>query len=597
MTPDLENIRKALQCGQPGCACGRPGGLVHCPGHEDSKPSLSVTEKNGKLLVYDHGGCDSAQVIKAFKALNLWPSSNGNGRPKFNIIKTYDYQDPTGKMVYQVCRMDPKDFRQRRPDGKGGWIWNIAGVDRVPYRLPELLKAETVYIVEGEKDVDRLRTLGFTATCNPGGAGKWRTEFRRFFQGKRVVVFPDNDDPGRGHAQNVARNLYGLAVVVRVVELPGLPEKGDVSDWLKAGGTADQLKELADAAPEWKPQEAQEAPDQDYDRLEREAIQNEAPKRLMTARELLSRTYSKVLEIIDKGILPAGGGMLIAGESGEGKSLIRTELAIHLIMGWPLWGLEIPTARKILIIQFENTESTEQYRLKKMLYGLGITDFPADNLLFSDRTLRYDLGKTEDWTAALDLVKESNAEVIIWDPLTSLHSVNENDNVQMRKILDSITEINRKANVTSIVLHHFGKPVEGMNNSHRTRGASSIRDWADTLITLNKKPHEHKILRKLDFVKVRNGPELKPILLERDECFLHHITEEDVMCSPEQVKAILTALGGQVDGQGKLLEAIIEAVNCTERSAVSYIKIAVDRGFIRAEINPRNKRMKRYVVS
>jgi hypothetical protein len=196
-----------------------------------------------------------------------------------------------------------------------------------------------------------------------------------------------------------------------------------------------------------------------------------------------------------------------------------------------------------------------------------------------------------------EIVQESRAEVVIYDPFTSMHSVNENDNVQVRKILDNITTINRETDTTAILIHHFGKPTEHSVTAHRTRGASSIRDWADTLLAVTRKKHEHKTLRLLEFIKVRNGMEPKPILLERDENFLHHVTEEDVLCSPEQTKAILKAMGGQVDGQGKLIEAIMEAVSCTERSAVSYIKIAVDRGFIRTETNPQNKRMKRYVVS
>lgn len=317
--------------------------------------------------------------------------------------------------------------------------------------------------------------------------------------------------------------------------------------------------------------------------------------RVISAKAMLGRTYVKGQEIISKGVLPRGGGLIIAGESGDGKSLLRTELAIHLAMGWEIWGLEIPTARRVFIFTFENPESTEAYRLKKMIEGLQITAFPDDRLSFSDPTIRLDLGTRRDQTAALDIVRESGADVVIYDPLTSLHTVNENDNVQIRKVLDTITEINRKTGTTAIVIHHFGKPQEGLTTAHRTRGASSIKDWADTLIAVSRKKHEHKTLRLLEFIKVRNGPEPKPVLVERDEFFLHTVTQEDVLCPPERVKAILEALGGRVEGQDRLIEAIMEATNCGDRSAREFINLAIERQTIKAERHPTDGRKKVYV--
>ena len=173
------------------------------------------------------------------------------------IVNTYDYRDESGILLFQVVRYEPKAFRQRRPDGKGGWIWNLDGVRRVPYRLPELLRSsmqDWVFIVEGEKDVDRLCELGFTATTNPGGACKWLAEYNRFFAGRLVVVLPDNDDAGKKHGEQVVCSLYGTAAQVRLIKLPGLPEKGDVSDWLDIkGNTAAKLLELIDRTEKYTP--------------------------------------------------------------------------------------------------------------------------------------------------------------------------------------------------------------------------------------------------------------------------------------------------------------------------------------------------------
>ena len=190
------------------------------------------------------------------------------GTTSRQIAATYDYCDERGELLFQVVRFNPKDFRQRRPNGNGGWIWTVKGTRQVLYRLPELIAASPdarVYIPEGEKDVDNLANLGLVATCNPGGAAKlrtngkpgrskWQPEFNPFFHARDVVFLPHNDDPGRDHARAAAANLFSIAVRVRILELPGLKSKGDVSDWVDAGGTREELERLAADAPDFKPQ-------------------------------------------------------------------------------------------------------------------------------------------------------------------------------------------------------------------------------------------------------------------------------------------------------------------------------------------------------
>ena len=186
-------------------------------------------------------------------AANSKPATT-NVKPR--IVATYDYRDEKGRLLYQVVRYDPKDFRQRRPKADGGWDWSVKGMRLVPYRLPELLAAPaggTVVIVEGEKDVDRLAKLGIVATTNSGGAGKWRPEYAEQVRGRVAGVLPDNDSPGHKHARQVAASAYGIARSVKIVILPGLPEKGDVSDWLDQGHSEAELLELVAATPEWTP--------------------------------------------------------------------------------------------------------------------------------------------------------------------------------------------------------------------------------------------------------------------------------------------------------------------------------------------------------
>ena len=181
------------------------------------------------------------------------PGSENVENAKRKLVAEYGYLDETGRLLFQVVRYAPKDFRQRRPESNGGWSWSVKGMRVVPYRLPELLAepARPVVIVEGEKDADNLAKIGVLATCNAGGAGKWTTEHAAFLRNRRVVVLCDNDESGRNHAQLVARSLDGIAECVGIVELPGLPEKGDASDWIAAGGTKDELRRLAEATPLW----------------------------------------------------------------------------------------------------------------------------------------------------------------------------------------------------------------------------------------------------------------------------------------------------------------------------------------------------------
>jgi len=239
---------------------------VLCPFHDDHNPSLSLDYKTGKFYCHACGAegiilnfyalehhldvkRDFSKVLKGIISDFNIPCSNSK-----KIVKTYDYTDEKGNLLFQVVRYEPKGFAQRRPDGKGGSIWNLNGIKRVLYRLQELIKgSDPVFVVEGEKDADRLIKLGLTATTNPGGSGKWRQEYGEFLRNRDVVIVPDNDPPGKEHGQKVANSLAGKAKRVKVLDLPGLPEKGDVSDWLDKGGNKETLLRLVEEAAEWQP--------------------------------------------------------------------------------------------------------------------------------------------------------------------------------------------------------------------------------------------------------------------------------------------------------------------------------------------------------
>ena len=180
------------------------------------------------------------------------------------VVATYTYTTPAGTVLYQVQRLAPKGFRQRRPDPDqaGGWIHNIQDVPRVLYRSDLLAGAKPgarVFVVEGEKDVDRLVTLCLLATTSPMGSGKWREEFGAALAGLDVVILPDNDAPGRKHAEQVARSVRPHARSVTILDLPLQVEGEDVSDWLDGyGGTPEALMDLVASAQPWAPQAAED---------------------------------------------------------------------------------------------------------------------------------------------------------------------------------------------------------------------------------------------------------------------------------------------------------------------------------------------------
>lgn len=242
------------------------GEWVHCT-REEYAGSAPFNEKSNAYVHKLKGDCRCGQAHDPnphpVKHTGPWP------RP----VKTYDYPDERGKLLFQAVRYgNPKSFKQRRPDGNAGWIWNLNGTPRVLYRLPELIAraGETVFLVEGEKDVDRLMDAGLLATTNPMGAGKWRSEYNGTLEGHPVCIVPDLNDSldkspdhrdhrkGEKHAEQVAGELYGTAKSVRVLRLPGMDgvEGADVSDWLDRGHTVDELERLAREAPEWEPSAA-----------------------------------------------------------------------------------------------------------------------------------------------------------------------------------------------------------------------------------------------------------------------------------------------------------------------------------------------------
>jgi 5S rRNA maturation endonuclease (ribonuclease M5) len=253
ITAFLRRLRSVRRCSD--------GWTARCPGHEDKHNSLSVTPSDDKILVHCHTGCPPEKVLAAINLTlrDLFDADRNDvlRGPKGAVI-VYDYRSETGELLYQVVRGKNKSFKQRRPGLAGEWIYNLSGVRRVPYRLPQLLASDqeaTIFVVEGEKDVDNLVKRGLIGTTNSGGAGKWPKDARynEPFQGRNVAILPDNDEAGHKHAELVAETLTRVGASVKVIRLDSLPGKSDVSDWLGSGHSIPELTDLVSRAGAWRP--------------------------------------------------------------------------------------------------------------------------------------------------------------------------------------------------------------------------------------------------------------------------------------------------------------------------------------------------------
>jgi hypothetical protein len=232
-----------------------------CPAHADRRPSLAVKRCEDRVLLMCHKGCTLDSMLRR---LELCRADLFVGRRSLTtlrqVVATYDYLDSSGTLLARKKRSALKSFWWEQPDAtaRGGWRNGLGG-GGLPglYRRPELEGASRVFIVEGEKAVDRLRGLGLVATCGPAGASTWKTawsiDLLLAVPAAEMVVLADNDRPGQRHAARVACDLVGVRgeLQLKVTQLPGLPAGGDVVDWLEAGHSAQDLLEIVAMTPPW----------------------------------------------------------------------------------------------------------------------------------------------------------------------------------------------------------------------------------------------------------------------------------------------------------------------------------------------------------
>jgi hypothetical protein len=441
-----------------------------CPAHADRDPSLSIDVRDGKILIHCHAGCSPEAILAAagIKPRELFLDA-GDGQRR--IVAEYNYNDEAGVLLFQVVRFEPKDFRQRRPNGAGGWIWDLDGVRRVLYNLPEVLKSTSVLVVEGEKNVENARKLTLVATCNSGGAGRWRDEYSESLRGRHVCVIADKDEAGRRHTRAVCRSLVGNAKSVRLVELPGERVK-DLADWVQAGGTRKALLEIIKRTPELKPEGVA---------AWRDARPGEVAKvRAVSLGDFLSMEIP-AREMLLAPVIAAQSLNMLYGVRGIGKTHIALAVALSVAGGTRFLRWEAPKPRRVLYVDGELPASLLQQWTAE-LAAEGASEAASENLRFITPDLQEsglpDLATMLGQAAVAEHCDW--ADLIVVDNLSSLvREGRENDSESWLPIQAWALELRRRGK-SVLFVHHAAR--SGQNQ----RGTSKREDLLDTIIALKR---------------------------------------------------------------------------------------------------------------
>lgn len=411
-----------------------------------------------------------------------WLKSNGfdleeSPRPAGKkIVATYDYHDAAGEVLFQVVRFEPKGFLQRRqaePDDdpekvRDGWVWSVKGLRLVPYKLPELQAAlafdRQILIVEGEKDVENLAKLGIVATCNPMGAGKWPQHFPEFFAGADVVIVPDNDEPGRAHRDLVGASLDGTAASVRVLDLPGLKPKGDISDWIAAGGTAEQLNKLLETkAKPW----GVGPPESRFGAIQFCNIDDISSKH----------------DWLVNGLLHRHDMSMVYGRPKCGKSFFSVDLALCIARGADFFGR--PVRKGAVIYQAGEGGKGLVSRLKAYRDYNSIKDPDLPFILLTKQVNLYLRdGDTDGLIAEIEAwrrVLTQPLELVVVDTLARASpGANENASEDMSLIISHCQRIQEVTNAHVMIVHHTNAAGD------KPRGHTSLLAAVDSALEITK---------------------------------------------------------------------------------------------------------------
>jgi hypothetical protein len=444
---------------------------IACKDYVRSKAGIEPFKANGKRKpAFDIGKITAAQ-------------SAGSGKPKANIVATYDYTDDKGALLYQVCRLEPKSFRQRRPDGKGGWIWSVKDCRRIPYRLPELLKYPDacVFVCEGEKDADRVASLDHCATTV--ACGDWTDDCVNALARRDVLILEDNDEAGRKKTLEAAQALHGQAKSVRIVRLPDLPEKGDVSDWLDADQrNAGKLVDVCFDAPLWTPAPAPATP-------------SALPAKLtLSSAEFVAGFVPPDYLIV--GWLQRRFVYSLTAATGDGKTAIALLISLAVSQSSKLGKLEVKRGR-VLYFAGENPDDVRM-RWMATTQQAGLAPEDIDNVHFVPGVFKFtEISKR----IHQEMATQDLALVIVDTSAAYFETDDENNNMQALAHAKRLRELSRlPGGPTVLICCHPTKNAENLV----PRGGGAFLNEVDGNLTCKRNDlavelHWHGKFRGPDF--------------------------------------------------------------------------------------------------
>jgi 5S rRNA maturation endonuclease (ribonuclease M5) len=468
----LERLERQLRARRLGIHDEGTRGPWRCPAHQDRRPSLSVSQGKDGAVLHCQAGCKTDAVLAA---LDLSPRDLFDG-PKAattdsrRIVRTYDYTDASGTLLFQAIRYDPKDFRQRRPDGNGGWTYSLNGTRRVLYRLPEIVagvdEGRRIFVVEGEKDADALIAAGEVATCCPMGAGKWRDEFDTYLAGADVVIVADDDEPGRRHAADVYRHLEPVAASVTIAQAK---IGKDAADHLGAGFAPEDFEVITDEVITDQPVPSPPVT---------VASQADDLFKRWTMAELLAEP--DVFAWLVKGLLAEPTYGQIAGEMKALKTYLAGFLQVSVASGAPMFGQFVPPApRPVLAYVGEGGRTPYKRRLRRIAEAMGVdlasiplhlvTDVaPVQSPVFQESLAR-------------DLAEVQPALVTV-DPFYAYHGIKTSASNLHEEgaLLGSMAQPCTDAGASLMVVNHLNQTGSGLNLKRITMAGSG--EWVDSWV-------------------------------------------------------------------------------------------------------------------
>lgn len=451
---------------------------ARCPAHDDKHQSLSVSVGDGgRILLNCHAGCDAQSIVTAMGlTMKDLFSTEDKGTSRATFEAEYIYRDSVSKQPIL------KKVKMREPDGgkfcywmqpgkDGNWIKGRGGVDPPLYTGDHELGAG-VLLVEGEKDVDTVQSLGLSAASLPDGASsKWRDQYGKALEGRAVFIIQDNDAPGKAFAQRIAGNLHDIASNIKVLDLtriwPGLPEKGDTTDLfhhLGADGTKAAIKQLIKETPDWELTGDAKKPTLDT----------------ITAADLQQKDLPPIKFIVDK--LLSVGLNILASPPKYGKSWMVLALCLAVASGGRFLGY-MTNQCGCLYLALEDSQRRLKTRMNKLLAGkpapagfhFATAASPIDGGLFDE---------LEDF-----LKKHPDTGLIVVDTLQRVRGASHGKegaySADYREI-GALKAFADQHNVALLLVHHLRKMKDDGDPFNMISGTNGIMGAADTTMVLTK---------------------------------------------------------------------------------------------------------------